>query len=83
MHSEHQLIKKTALFLVDCFSVGVSYLLASYLRFGQMAPISNRSIFVFGLLFSALFDFFTEWNDGFLTRNNTGEVGNVFFSNSI
>lgn len=81
MHSEHQLIKKTALFLVDCFSVGVSYLLASYLRFGQMAPISNRSIFVFGLLFSALFDFFTEWNDGFLTRNNTGEVGNVFFSN--
>ena len=81
MHSEHQLIKKTALFLVDCFSVGVSYLLASYLRFGQMAPISNRSIFVFGLLFSTLFDFFTEWNDGFLTRNNTGEVGNVFFSN--
>ena len=81
MHSEHQLIKKTALFLVDCFSVGVSYLLASYLRFGQMAPISNRSIFVFGLLFSTLFDFFTEWNDGVLTRNNTGEVGNVFFSN--
>lgn len=81
MHSEHQLIKKTALFIVDCFSISVSYLLASYLRFGQMAPISNRSIFVFGLLFSVLFDFFTEWNDGFLTRNNTGEVGNVFFSN--
>lgn len=81
MHSEHQLIKITALFIVDCFSISVSYLLASYLRFGQMAPISNRSIFVFGLLFSALFDFFTEWNDGFLTRNNTGEVGNVFFSN--
>ncbi len=81
MHSEHQLIKKTALFIVDCFSISISYLLASYLRFGQMAPISNRSIFVFGLLFSTLFDFFTEWNDGFLTRNNTGEVGNVFFSN--
>lgn len=81
MHSEHQLIKKTALFVVDCFSISISYLLASYLRFGQMAPISNRSIFVFGLLFSVLFDFFTEWNDGFLTRNNTGEVGNVFFSN--
>lgn len=81
MHSEHQLIKKTALFIVDCFSISISYLLASYLRFGQMAPISNRSIFVFGLLFSVLFDFFTEWNDGFLTRNNTGEVGNVFFSN--
>lgn len=81
MHSEHQLIKKTALFIVDCFSISISYLLASYLRFGQMAPISNRSIFVFGLLFATLFDFFTEWNDGFLTRNNTGEVGNVFFSN--
>ena len=81
MHSEHQLIKKTALFLVDCFSISISYLLASYLRFGQVAPITNRSIFVFGLLFSVLFDFFTEWNDGFLTRNNTGEVANVFFTN--
>lgn len=81
MRSEHQLIKKTSLFFVDCISIGLSYLLASYLRFSRIAPISNRSLFVFGLLFFAFFDFFTERNDGFFARNNTGEAENVFFSN--
>lgn len=81
MHSEHQLIKKTALFLVDCFSIGVSYLLASYLRFEQIAPVANRSIFVYGLFFSAFFDFLSERNEGFLTRNNMSEAANVFFTN--
>ena len=73
MNKKNKVIEVYGLWFVDLVSIGISLILATYLRFGNFRDMGDKEIhfqvcLVF-LLFCTIYSFFIDWNRNFLKRN--------------
>jgi exopolysaccharide biosynthesis polyprenyl glycosylphosphotransferase len=70
------------LWLADLLSIGVSFVLSTYIRFGNFRDMDDREIhfqvcLVF-LLLCTVYNFMLDWNRAFTSRRFRGEAAAVF-----
>ncbi|MCI7040950.1 MAG: sugar transferase [Lachnospiraceae bacterium] len=72
MNRKNKLIETYGLLLLDLTSIVISFLLSTFIRFGNFRDMGDKEIhfqvcLVF-LLFSTIYSFFLDWNRGFFRR---------------
>ena len=78
MNQKNKIIEVYGLWFADLVSIGISFILATYLRFGNFRDMGNKEVhfqvcLVF-LLFCTIYSFFIDWNRNFLKRNIWREI---------
>lgn len=73
MKRKNKLIETYGLLFLDLASIVISFLLSTYIRFGNFRDMGDKEIhfqvcLVF-LLFCTIYSFFLDWNRGFFRRN--------------
>lgn len=75
---KNRLIETYSLILIDLISVTLAYLLALFLRFGNVRSVFymdvHYSVWGYLMLFCVLYGVMTEWNRGFFTRGYMVEL---------
>ncbi|NLL79364.1 MAG: sugar transferase [Clostridiales bacterium] len=78
INRKSKVIETYCLELIDLVSIILAYILALFLRFGSVEAISFLQIHyyvgVFILLFSLLYNIFSDWNRGFFERGKWVEL---------
>lgn len=87
MNQKNKIIEVYGLWFADLISVGISFALATYIRFGNFKDMGDKEIhfqvcLVF-LLFCTIYSFFIDWNRNFLKRNIWKEVYAIIQYNVI
>lgn len=72
MNQKNKIVEVYGLWFADLVSIGVSFILATYIRFGNFKDMGDKEIhfqvcLVF-LLFCTIYSFFIDWNRNFLKR---------------
>lgn len=78
MNQKKKIIEVYGLWFADLVSIGISFILATYIRFGNFKDMGDREIhfqvcLVF-LLFCTIYSFFIDWNRNFLKRSMGKEI---------
>lgn len=78
MNQKNKIIEVYGLWFADLVSIGISFILATYFRFGNFRDMGNKEVhfqvcLVF-LLFCTIYSFFIDWNRNFLKRNIWREI---------
>lgn len=78
MNQKNKIIEVYGLWFADLVSIGVSFILATYIRFGNFRDMGDKEIhfqvcLVF-LLFCTIYSFFVDWNRNFLRRSAWKEI---------
>lgn len=73
MNQKNKIVEVYGLWFADLISIGVSFILATYIRFGNFRDMGDKEIhfqvcLVF-LLFCTIYSFFIDWNRNFLKRS--------------
>lgn len=73
MNQKNKIVEVYGLWFADLVSIGISFILATYIRFGNFKDMGDKGIhfqvcLVF-LLFCTVYSFFIDWNRNFLKRN--------------
>ena len=73
MNQKNKIIEVYGLWFADLISIGISFILATYIRFGNFKDMGDKEIhfqvcLVF-LLFCTIYSFFIDWNRDFLRRD--------------
>ncbi len=87
MTRQNKVFVTYGLFFADLLSIVVSFIVSTYVRFGNFRDMEDKSIHfqvcpVF-LLFCAIYSFFLDWNRNFLRRNIWKECSAVAQYNLI
>lgn len=87
MSQKNKIIEVYGLWFADLVSIGISFALATYVRFGNFRDMGNKEIhfqvcLVF-LLFCTIYSFFIDWNRNFLKRSIWKETGAVIQYNVL
>lgn len=87
MKQKNKIIEVYGLWFADLVSIGISFVLATYIRFGNFRDMGDKEIhfqvcLVF-LLFCTIYSFFIDWNRNFLKRNLWKELYAVVQYNLI
>lgn len=87
MTRQNKVFVTYGLFFADLLSIVVSFIVSTYVRFGNFRDMEDKSIHfqvcpVF-LLFCAIYSFFLDWNRNFLRRNIWKECSAVVQYNLI
>lgn len=87
MHQKNKIIEVYGLWFVDLIAIGISFILATYIRFGNFKDMGDKEIhfqvcLVF-LLFCTIYSFFIDWNRNFLRRSVFKEIYAVLQYNII
>lgn len=87
MNQKNKIIEVYGLWFADLVSVGISFILATYIRFGNFKDMGDKEIhfqvcLVF-LLFCTIYSFFIDWNRNFLKRNVWKEAYAIIQYNAI
>ena len=72
MNQKNKIIEVYGLWFADLVAIGISFILATYIRFGNFKDMGDKGIhfqvcLVF-LLFCTIYSFFIDWNRNFLKR---------------
>lgn len=72
MNQKNKIIEVYGLWFADLVAIGISFMLATYIRFGNFKDMGDKGIhfqvcLVF-LLFCTIYSFFIDWNRNFLKR---------------
>lgn len=73
MNQKNKIIEVYGLWFADLIAIGISFILATYIRFGNFRDMGDKEIhfqvcLVF-LLFCTIYSFFIDWNRNFLKRS--------------
>ena len=87
MNQKNKIIEVYGLWFADLVSIVISFVLASYIRFGNFKDMGDKEIhfqvcLVF-LFFSTVYSFFLDWNRNFLKRSIAKEFAAVFRYNVL
>lgn len=87
MNQKNKIIEVYGLWFADLVSIGISFILATYIRFGNFKDMGDKEIhfqvcLVF-LLFCTIYSFFIDWNRNFLKRNVWKEAYAIIQYNAI
>ncbi|MBP3604412.1 MAG: sugar transferase [Lachnospiraceae bacterium] len=82
MNRKNRMIEVYGLWFADLMVVLVSFVLATYIRFGNFKDMNDKEIHfqvcLVALLFCTVYSFFLEWNHQFLKRGYAKEFYAVF-----
>ena len=78
MNQKNKIIEVYGLWFADLVAIGISFALATYIRFGNFRDMGDKGIhfqvcLVF-LLFCTIYSFFIDWNRNFLRRGILKEI---------
>lgn len=78
MNQKNKIIEVYGLWFADLVAIGISFALATYIRFGNFKDMGDKGIhfqvcLVF-LLFCTIYSFFIDWNRNFLRRSILKEL---------
>lgn len=78
MNQKNKIIEVYGLWFADLVVIGISFILATYIRFGNFRDMGDKGIhfqvcLVF-LLFCTIYSFFIDWNRNFIKRNILKEI---------
>lgn len=87
MNQKNKIVEVYGLWFADLVAIGISFILATYIRFGNFKDMGDKGIhfqvcLVF-LLFCTIYSFFIDWNRNFLKRNVWKEAYAVLQYNVI
>lgn len=78
MNQKNKIVEVYGLWFADLLTIGISFILATYVRFGNFRDMGDKEIhFQVGLvflLFSTIYTFFIDWNRNFIKRNIWKEI---------
>ena len=87
MNQKNKIIEVYGLWFADLVTIAVSFIAATYIRFGNFRDMGDKEIhfqvcLVF-LFFSTVYSFFLDWNRNFLKRSVAKEFAAVFRYNVL
>ena len=87
MNQKNKIIEVYGLWFADLVTIAVSFIAATYIRFGNFRDMGDKEIhfqvcLVF-LFFSTVYSFFLDWNRNFLKRSIAKEFAAVFRYNVL
>lgn len=87
MNQKNKIVEVYGLWFADLVAIVISFILATYIRFGNFRDMGDKGIhfqvcLVF-LLFCTIYTFFLDWNRNFLKRNKWKELRAVVQYNAI
>lgn len=78
MNQKNKIVEVYGLWFADLVTIGVSFVLATYLRFGNFKDMGDKAIHfqvcLLFLLFCTIYTFFLDWNRNFLKRSILKEL---------
>lgn len=78
MNQKNKIMEVYGLWFADLLTIGVSFILATYLRFGNFRDMGDKTIHfqvcLLFLLFCTIYTFFLDWNRNFLKRSLLKEL---------
>lgn len=87
MNKKNRIVEVYGLWFADLAVVWVSFILATYIRFGNFRDMNDKEIHfqvcLVALLFCTVYSFFLEWNHQFLKRGFAKEFYAVFKYNAF
>lgn len=87
MNKKNRIVEVYGLWFADLAVIWVSFMLATYIRFGNFRDMNDKEIHfqvcLVALLFCTVYSFFLEWNHQFLKRGFVKEFYAVFKYNAF
>lgn len=87
MKQKNKIIEIYGLWFMDLVGIIISFMIATYIRFGNFRDMGDRSIHflvcVFFILFCTVYSFFIDWNRNFMRRGLVKEALAVIQYNVI
>ena len=87
MNQRNKIIEVYGLWAVNLISILISFVLATYIRFGNFKDMGNQTVHfqtcMLLMLFCTIYSFFFDWNRNFLKRGPFAELIAVFQYNLI
>lgn len=81
MNQKNKIIEVYGLWFADLLAISVSFILATYFRFGNFRDMGDKEIHfqvcLLFLLFCTVYTFFIDWNRNFLKRGNWKEFSAI------
>lgn len=78
MNQKNKIMEIYGLWFADLVTIGISFILATYLRFGNFRDMGDKTIHfqvcLLFLLFCTVYTFFLDWNRNFLKRSALKEL---------
>ncbi len=82
MNQKNKIIEVYGLWFADLLAISVSFILATYFRFGNFRDMGDKEIHfqvcLLFLLFCTVYTFFIDWNRNFLKRSSWKEFSAIF-----
>lgn len=87
MNQKNKIVEVYGLWFADLVAIGVSFILATYIRFGNFRDMGDKGIHfqvcLVLLLFSTVYTFFIDWNRNFLRRSIRREAYEILKYHAI
>ena len=87
MNQRNKVIEVYGLWAVNLISILISFVIATYIRFGNFKDMGNQTVHfqtcMLLMLFCTIYSFFFDWNRNFLKRGPLAELIAVFKYNLI
>ncbi len=87
MNQKNKIIEVYGLWFADLVTIIISFVLATYIRFGNFRDMGDKEIHfqvcLVLLLFCTIYTFFIDWNRNFLKRSIKKEIYEIFKYNAI
>lgn len=78
MNQKNKIMEVYGLWFADLVTIGISFILATYLRFGNFRDMGDKTIHfqvcLLFLLFCTIYTFFLDWNRNFIKRGILKEL---------
>ncbi|MCM1134054.1 MAG: sugar transferase [Clostridium sp.] len=78
MNQKNKIVEVYGLWFADLVAIGISFILATYIRFGNFRDMGDKGIHfqvcLVLLLFCTVYTFFIDWNRNFLKRSLNKEI---------
>ena len=87
MNQKNKVIEEYGLWFADLVTIGISFVLATYIRYGNFRDMEDKGIHfqvcLLLLLFCTIYTFFISWNRNFVKRGIKKEVYEILKYNVI
>lgn len=87
MNQKKKVVEEYGLWFADLVTIGISFVLATYIRYGNFRDMEDKGIHfqvcLLLLLFCTIYTFFISWNRNFLKRGIKKEVYEILKYNTI
>lgn len=87
MNQKNKVVEVYGLWFVDLVTIGISFVLATYIRYGNFRDMEDKGIHfqvcLLLLLFCTIYTFFIDWNRNFVKRGMKKEIYEILKYNAI